>query len=207
MRKWFHFFFLAMFRTACKGFPVVAVRGDVELGRLNGACLESCFKQCAVTENNVDKPLCFRFRENVNQPWQERSDVDVLDLVWPATAKAYEGLKHFGYTAVHTQSTYKRADLLTTESSVETRSKRGFSVDVTAQRGAHKVWLETEWSNAQELPRTVTRATRKLEKYKSAAKEAEQYPQRLIQTPLAPPRRAIAHLGRPLTARFNSRRH
>ena len=41
--------FLAMFRTACKGFPVVAVRGDVELGRLNGACLESCFKQFAVT--------------------------------------------------------------------------------------------------------------------------------------------------------------
>ena len=127
-----------MFRTACKGFPVVAVRGDVELGKLHGACLESCFKQCAVTKNNVDKPVCFRFRRNDNQPWQERSDADVLDVVWPATANAYEELKQLGYTVVYAQSTYKRADVLT-EGAVVTRSRRGFSVDVTVQCGIREV--------------------------------------------------------------------
>ena len=167
-----------MFRTASRGFPLVEVRGDAELRRLRGACLEGCWKHFAVTENNNTKPVFFRFQQDKGQPWEERSDVDVLELVGTSAATAYDKLEQLGYSLVYAQSTYKRTNLPVTENAVETRSQSEFSVDVTVRKNAREVWLETEWSDAQQLPTNVARAKSKLGKYKFAANEAKKYPQR-----------------------------
>ena len=40
-------------QTGSKGFPLVEMRGGIEVGRLRGACLEACWKEKAVAKERV----------------------------------------------------------------------------------------------------------------------------------------------------------
>ena len=134
-----------MFHTGSSGYPAVELRQGVEVRRLRGACLESCWKEKAVAKEGAQQPTCYRFQRGRCTPWEERQDADVLGLVWPVALSTCEELQQLGYEVTYAQSTYERIDKPKTTT---TRAQSGFSVDLTVKRGACEVWLETMWTDA-----------------------------------------------------------
>ena len=129
-------------QTCSKGFPLVEMRGGIEVRRLRGACLETCWKEKAVAKERAQQPTSFRFQPSKCAAWEERADTDVLSLVWPAAESTCNDLERLGYAVCYAQSTYARTDKAV-ENTPQTRSQSGFSVDLTLKVGAYEIWLET----------------------------------------------------------------
>ena len=166
-------------QTDAKGYPIVEMRDGVEVRRLRGACLENCFKEVAVAKEHAQLPTSYRFRKDRHEPWEERVDADVLNLVWPPTQETCLELDNQSYEVRYAQSTYERTDKKGAEGNgPETRSNSGFSVDLTVNKGGRSVWLETVWSDTGNLATAAKHAKGKLAKYKSAVAEARKFPQR-----------------------------
>ena len=76
---------------------MVEIRGDLELRRLRGACLESCWKEQAVAKGRAQQPTSFRYQRSKTDPFEERTDADVLALVWQAAESTRKSLEMLGY--------------------------------------------------------------------------------------------------------------
>ena len=111
---------------------MVEVRGDLELRRLRGACLESCWKEQAVAKERAQQPTSFRYQRSKSDLFEERTDADVLALVWQAAESTRKSLEGLGYVVRYGQSTHKRTERAA-ENTPETRSQSGFSVDLTLE--------------------------------------------------------------------------
>ena len=156
---------------------MVEMRGGIEVRRLRGACLETCWKQRAVAKERSEQPTSFRFQPFKGAAWEERADADVLSLVWPATERTSKDLERLGYVVCYAQSTYVRTEQAV-ENTPQTRSQSGFSVDLTLKAGADELWLETVWSDSGNLCASARQAGVKLDKYKRAATETKRFPKR-----------------------------
>ena len=155
---------------------MVEIRGDLELRRLRGACLESCWNEQAVAKERAQQPTSFRYQRSKTDPFEERTDADVLALVWQAAESTRNSLEGLGYVVRYGQSTHKRTDRAA--NTPETRSQSGFSVDLTLETSGGDAWLETVWGDSGTLEASAKQAGKKLEKYKNAVKEAQLFPGR-----------------------------
>ena len=115
-----------------------------------------------MAKERAQQPTSFRFQPYKCAAWEERANTDVLSLVWPAAESTCNDLERLGYAVCYAQSTYARTDKAV-ENTPQTRSQSGFSVDLTLKVGAYEIWLETVWSDSENLCASAQQAGKKLD--------------------------------------------
>ena len=76
---------------------MVEVRCDLELRRLRGVCLESCWKEQAVAKERAQQPSLFATNAAHLDLLDECTDQDVLELMWQAAESTRRSLEWLEY--------------------------------------------------------------------------------------------------------------
>lgn len=143
------------------------------LSRMRGSALEACLKELVLAlraQREPQLPTEFYFKLNDRTPGGMVQDLEILKLMWPLAKKVQKLLERSGFAFKYAQSTY-----VYTGAARATRSKKGFSVDLTVMLDGKRFWLEVKYTDKNTLADALKAGEVSLKHYREAATVAKDW--------------------------------